>query len=433
MRLTIQAFFRVGDLFACGIFASVLFAQQLSAQDAVKVVTITEQPVVRTTTQPATVKAYYSAEIYAKVDGYVAETNVDIGDRVKRGDVLATINVPELEKQLAVRTAQVASAEASEASGRAGVKLAEAQFADARAGVIEAQANIAAAEAMQAATDAELVRTKSMVATGTVQQKILDEAQQRRDSASAEVEARRAAVTRAESRADVAQASIAAAEAQLQAAAAETQVAKAHRDEASVMVGYCELKAPFAGVVTHRGIDPGDLVRAGQPSSDASPHFVVEQVDKLRVETIVPERDAPLVDIGDEVSISFAANGSASLLASISRAAGRLDARSRTMMVECEVENKGGELLPGMYGEATIKLFENPSALTLPASAIRFDATGNSFIYTVSDDKVTKVPVTIGYDDGPLVAIEGDVAAGAKVIDAHIKRFSDGDVVRVLP
>lgn len=407
---------------------------EMQSPVAVKAVVAQAETLRRTTTQPATVHAYYSADIYAKVSGYVRETSVDIGDRVKKGDVLAVIDVPEMEKQLLVTEARVTRYAAQETRAEAGKRLAEAKLASARAGIAEAESRIASAEAKLQASEAEFNRTEALVQQQSVQQKLLDEARQRRDSNRANVESANAAVTMAESQVNVAEAAIAAAEAEVRAANAETKVAEAEHDELQVMLDYAELRAPFDGVVTHRGIDPGDLVRTASDAHDsADPHFIIAQIDRLRIRTTVPEIDSPLVDIGDAVSIDLTSARLPTMEGKVTRTSRSLDPSTRTMTVEIELPNTDGKLLPGMYGEATVVLVEKPNVVMLPASAVRFGATGNSFVYTIGDgDVVNVVDVTLGYDTGERIEITSSLSAGQRVIDAHLKRFGDGDLVRVV-
>lgn len=401
---------------------------------AVKAVVAEQTTLRRTTTQPATVHALYTANIYAKVSGYIRETAVDIGDKVKRGDVLAVIDVPELESQLAVSDARVLRYKAQQTRATAGLALAQANLQDAKAGIAEVESQIAAAEARLVAADSEHRRTEKMVSQQVVQEKLLDESLERREAAKADVEAARAALTKFEARVEVAKASVAAAEAEVQAADAETDVAKAEREETQVMLEYATLRAPFDGVVTHRGVDPGDLVRAaGGTGSSSEPHFTVAHVDKVRVRTIVPEADATFVDVGDAVSIHLASAGLPAVEGYVTRTSGSLDPSTRTMTVEIELDNPKGRLLPGMYGEATITLVEKPDAVVLPASAVRFSETGESFVYVIGEgDTVKVVDVSLGYDDGERIEIASSLSAGQRVIDAHLKRFKNGDRIRVV-
>lgn len=399
---------------------------------AVRTVAVVAESVRRTTTQPATLHAYHQAEIAARVGGYVKEILVDIGDEVAAGATLATIDAPELTQQLAVAQAMAASANAHVVRCKAEVRLAKARLDDAQSGVAEAESRIAASEAASQTAEAELGRTRQMVEQRSVQQRLLDEAQGRRDEAVANVEAARAVVSKARSRVGVAKAGVASAEADQKAAEAAVEVALARCKEAEVQLGFCRIRAPFDGVVTRRDIDPGDLAQAGRGAGDA-PLFVMTQIDRVRVRTSVPEADAALVEVGDNALIQLATPGMAPVAGKVSRMSRALDPSTRTMQVEIEVANEERTLLPGMYGEATIVLHENPDALTLPASAVRFSEAGESYVYALdSDDKVTVVPIQIGADSGTRLEIVSPLVAGQRVVDAHLRRLTEGERVRVV-
>jgi HlyD family secretion protein len=424
-----------GGLFLAAAPAWLLAADRVAPHEAVPVkAAVAESTTLRhTTRQPATVHAYHSADMYARVTGYVKETPVDIGDRVKAGQPLAVVDVPEMDKQLLVAQAHIARAEAEKKQAEANARLAAANLENAEAGVAEAEALQTAAKAQAAASQAELERTESMVSRQAVQQKLLDEARQRSDAAAAEVEGAAAGVTMAQSRVAVAEASQGAAEAQVVAADAAIRVAKAERDELQAMLDYATLRAPFDGIVTNRGIDPGDLVRAGEESRKGGPLFVVTQTDKVRIRAALPEADAPLVDIGDAATVELAARGLPKVTGKVVRTSGSLDPNTRTLTVEIEAANRDGKLLPGMYGEATITLVEKPDAVTLPATAVRFDGVGKSYVYAIDDDlSVRLIDVEVGYDNGTTLEILANVPAGQRVIDAHLQRFQNGDKVRIV-
>jgi RND family efflux transporter MFP subunit len=426
---------RLGAMACCLAVATQSLPSAAQAPDAaaVQAVVAESKTLLRTTQQPASVHAYRTAEIVPRVTGYVRELSVDIGDQVKAGQPLAVIDVPELEKQLLVHQAQIARAAAEEQRAAANVDLAAANRANAEAGVLEAEALIAAAESHGAAATAERDRTAAMVARQAVQAKLLDEAQQRSDGAAAEIAGAKAAVTMAQSKVTVAAAAVAAAEAEVAAAAAETQVAMAQRDALQQLVAFATLRAPFDGVIAHRGIDLGDLVRAaGSERDSAGPALVVMQSDVVRIRTAIPESDAPLVDVGDAATVKLAAAGLPAVTGKVARTSGSLDPQTRTLTVEIEAANADGKLLPGMYGEATIVLYEKQDAVVLPASAVRFDAAGGSFVYAIDGDEVRIIPVRVGYDDGKQLEILADVPAGQRVVDAHLRRFRDGDRVRVV-
>lgn len=398
---------------------------------AVKTVAVVQQEIRRTSVQPATVQAFYTAEIQAKVHGYVSEVKADIGDVVKAGDVLALIDVPETAKQRQMALAMVDRQRAEEQRAKAGIELAAANVAAFEAMETEARSKLKQVEATLAAAEAEFKRTTDLVQRGSIQPRILDEVRERRDSAAAGKAAVTATIASAVANVTVAKAKEAAAAADLKVAAAETATKEREVEQIDELIKYTTLKAPFSGVVTARNVSPGNLV--SERSSDV-PLFVISQLDKVRIHIPVPESDAAFVGPDDSVSVTFPSfTDEEAMTVPVTRLTGTLDPSTRSMLVEAEVANPSGKLIPGMFGQASITLSTNLTATVLPARAVRFSEAGDAYAYVIADEKVTVVPVTTGADDGNTLEIAAGLEPGQVVIDAHLQRFTDGQVVKVLP
>ncbi len=401
---------------------------------AVKTVAVATTEVRRTTLQPATVHAFYRAEVRAKVSGYVKILHADIGDYVAAGANLATIDVPEMLEQRHVIEKKIARAHAQEERARADVQLAEARVRSAKALLQEASSQMAGAEASLAGSQAEFDRTQDLVQRGSLQNRMLDEARMKRDSESARKDAMTSSIESAKAGVGVAEAQVASSQAELQATQAETGIAEAQLEEMKVLMSFATLKSPFAGMVTQRSVEPGDLVRQSSEVGNGKPLFVISQIDKVRVRIPVPESDAPLVSIGDEVALTFPSFSSEPpLVGTVTRRSGSLDPSTRTMQVEVELKNNDGKLLPGMFGQASITLATKVAANMLPAQAIRFDEEGKGFVYIVcDDDTIERADVTIGSDNGISIEVLSGVQPGQRVLDANLNRFIDGQKVAVL-
>ena len=400
----------------------------------VKTVAVEKMEVLRTTLQPATIHAFYRAEIRAKAYGYVTSLNVDIGDYVEAGAALATIDVPEMHKQREIIQQKIRRFEAEEQKAKAGVNLADARVRAAKAVLAEAQAQLSSVEASLAAADAEFRRTQDLVQRGSLQNRMLDEVRMKRDSESARKEATTSAIQSAQAGVAVAETQVASAQAEQGAAEADTEIARSELQELDVLIDYAILKAPFSGIVTERNIEPGDLVRESQEVGNGKPLFVVSQVDRVRVRIPVPESDAPLVSPGDEVTLTFPSFASETpMVCEVTRRSGNLDPSTRTMLVEAELENADGKLLPGMFGQASINLATKVAANMLPSQAIRFDENGKAYVYVVgNDDTISIAEITTGLDDGNSVEVLTGLQPGQQVIGSHLKRFVDGQKVAVL-
>ena len=154
----------------------------------------------------------------------------------------------------------------------------------------------------------------------------------------------------------------------------------------------------------------------------------------MRVHISVPEVDAPLVTRGDSVTLSFPSfPAQESIKGTVTRTSGNLDPSTRTMLVEVEMPNPDQKMIPGMFGQATITLATKSAANMLPARAIRFEDSGQAYVYVVGDDDaISVVPISTGADAGNSVEVLSGLVSGQRVVDAHLKRFSSGDKVRLL-
>lgn len=401
---------------------------------AVRTVAVEQTDVKRTTQQPASVHANYRAEIRSRADGYVTGLMADIGDYVKAGAALAEIDVPEMEKQLMVGKARVRRFQAEEMQAEAGVNLASAQLRSSQAKLDEAKSQMDRVEASLAASEAEFSRTQDLVQRGSLQNRVLDEVRMRRDSEQASKLAVKSSIDSAEAEVGVAEAMLVSAKADLAASVAETEISNRELEELEVLIAYATIKAPFDGVVTHRGVELGDLVKAAENSNEAGPLFVVSQINRVRIRVPIPESDAPLVSVGDQLTVTFPSFESESPInATVTRRAGSLDPSTRTMLIEAEVDNEDGKLIPGMFGQATIQLAAKVAANCLPSRAIRFGEDGKAYVYIVGDDdKVTVKSIQTGFDDGSTIEVVSGLEPEQVVIDSHLKRFTDGQQVAVL-
>ena len=402
----------------------------------VKAVSVTSEEVERTTTQPATVHPFYRAEVRAKVSGYVTTVKADIGDDVIKDDILAVVHIPELRQQKKVIEARIARHLAGESRAKSGVELAKANVVSATAKLAQARSELKRAAAMLRAAEAEFTRTEDLVARKSLESRVLDEVRKKRDAELANREAVTAAITSADADLGVANAKQKSAEADVEIAEAETEIARQQLAEVDVLIGFSTIKAPFNGVVTQRSVDPGDLVRESSEVGSGEPLFVISQMTKVRIHIPIPEADAALVGKDDIVTLSFPAfSNEESIKIPLTRVSGELDPSTRTMLVEVEVEVEklAWKLLPGMFGQASISLSNKIAANMLPARAVRFDESGEAYVYVVGEnDKVSVVNVTTGIDDGHSIQILTGLQEGQQVVDAHLKRFTDEQKVTVL-
>lgn len=422
----------LGMLFGCQPpDRQVALKETQSGPVRVKTVSLMQKDVTKQTRQPATVRPYYETEIHSRVSGYVSEVRADIGDLVKSGQVLAQIDVPEMNQQRRIMESKITALESAELEAQAGVVLSKAQVQSALAALGETRALLQDKEALLVAAQSELDRTTDLVARNAVQQRLLDEAQKRLDSAKASKAAAQASIASIQSQVDVAEAQVAAAEAKAQAQRTQTEVAERELEELDIMLEYTSIGAPFTGIITKRMVNMGDLVESGNGSD---PLFVVSQVDKVRIQVPLPEAEAPFVQAGDEMSVSFPAFASEPPLSVVvSRVAGGLNPSTRTILVEAEVDNTQGKLLPGMFGEASIVLDRKLATNLLPSRAVRFDEAGNAFIYVLgAENKIQIIEIATGLDSGTEIEVLTALEPNARVVGPHLSRFAEGEIVKPL-
>jgi RND family efflux transporter MFP subunit len=434
MMVNAAACWTLVALSGCGPAAPVGLNETAQKLVVVKTVSVVEEEIQPTTTQPATVHPFYRAEVRAKTSGYVGSVEADIGDYVKAGATLAVIDVPELQQQKKVIEARITRHVAGESRAKSGIVLAKANVVSAEAKREQANSELQRAAALLTAAEAEFTRTADLVARKSLESRVLDEVRKKRDAELANRAVVTSAITSADANVAVAKAQQSTAEADLEIAEAETDIARRQLDELGVLIAYATIEAPFAGVITRRSVDPGDLVRASSEVGDGKPLFVISQMETVRIHIPIPEADAALVSRGDIVTLSFPSfPAEQSIEFPVTRVSGELDPSTRTMLVEVEIDNANRKLLPGMFGQATINLSNKIAANMLPARAIRFEDSGQAYVYLLDEnDTVSVVRVTTGIDNGHSIQILTGVQPGQQVIDAHLKRFTAEQKVTVL-
>jgi len=318
----------------------------------------------------ATLEAFEEADLFAKVSGYLSDVRVDIGDHVKAGQVLAVIDVPEMEQELAEAKAQLESKQSS-------LELARRQLD-------HYKANITLQNAL-------LRRREELGAEGHfVSDRTLDEVR---------------------AGAEIAKADLSVAEANLALAANQVDVAAATVERIKALLAYKQIVAPFDGVVARRLVNRGDLVQVATTATRTTPTagslFTVQRIDTIRVFCDVPENDVPHVHIGDQAIVKPSGFDGEPFSGKVTRFSVRLDPETRNMRTEIDLSNIDERLYPGMYAEVSLEMDQRQDALTVPAAAVGSDGDGN-FVYTITDNRITRIAVKTGLaDNGRIEVTEG--------------------------
>lgn len=377
--------------------------------------------------QPGIVEAAASADLFSRVSGYVKSVNIDIGDTVEAGQMLLEVDVPELDQELAYKDALVGQAEAEVVQIRTAVDVAQGAL-DTHASQLElAVADVKKADADRNFRKREFERYAALAADNTGSKQVADEKELAYLSSRSAYDSAVAKHRAVQMDLVILKAKLASTNADVKTKDAKVAVAKADREKTRVLAEYAKLKAPYSGTITRRHVDPGEYVHS--PSSDkATPLFTISRTQSVTVVMRVPEKEVPLVRLGNPVSMRFDALKSEVIAGRVTRMAKSLDEKTRTMRVEIDVKNPDDKLYPGMFGSVTLVLSDVKDALTVPASALYGTGEG-LFVVTVTDGATRRVRVETGYDDGRVVQIVSGLSGDEDVVVSNKGNLADGQTV----
>ena len=366
--------------------------RQTGSADAAPIAPVavaTRTPLTNTLNVAGEFVPFQEVELHAKVAGYIKHIYVDIGDRVKAGQVLATLDIPEL-------AAQVQGADA-------GVRQTQEQIIRAKSEVQRAQANYAAFHSAY-----KRLQQASAAQPGLIAQQELDDAQAKDLATAAQVDSAKSA---------------------LSAMQQQLEISRADQQRYSSLADYSRITAPFNGVVTWRYADTGSLIQAGTTNANAMPVVKLAEVNMLRLRVPVPESLTGFIRNGDTANIRVQATGE-SFAGKVSRNTASLDTATRTMQVEIDVPNKNDKLTPGMYADVSLDVRRAGDTLAVPVQAV--DESGSQPVVLVvnKDNRVERRPVKIGISTPDRVGILSGLNDGERVIAANLSNFQPGELVR---
>jgi HlyD family secretion protein len=372
----------------------------------------------RTTVQPGSVVGYESVDLYAMVSGYLKTQAVDIGSRIRKGQVLAVIDAPREARALDEAASLVEAAKAQTAQAEARIKTMEGERDAAAAAVKEAESDIDRLIAAHEYAQKQLTRARGLVAERAADARLVEEHVLQLDTAAAAERTARLAVMTAKAQHAASVAKVEQSRADVTEAKAAVSVAEARLAKARVNVEYTRIIAPFDGVVTHRAFHPGAFVRSASEGGQAS-LLTVKRTDRMRVLVQVPDRDVVITNVGDPASFDVDALGSQTFTGTVARMGESEDPTTRTMSVEIDLANPKGTLREGMYGTATIVLEPVSHNLTVPPSCVmEHSGQTHGVVYLVSGGLAHRTQVELGADNGSLV----EILAGIKPDDSVVVR-----------
>jgi RND family efflux transporter MFP subunit len=336
--------------------------QALTAAEAMPVVAVVAPTKVENQAGlvlPGRLQAYIQAPIYARVPGYLKSWKHDIGSQVRAGDVLAEIETPDLDQQLA----------------------------QARADLSVAQAN-----AKLAQITAE--RWQSLASTDAVAKQDVD---QRTFTWNANI--------------------------------AQVKAAQANVDRLRAEENFKRLVAPFDGIVTARDTDIGALINVG--AAGGAQLFVVSETSRLRVYVNVPQSDVPSVPPGTQATITVPEHPNETYTGTVEASAQAVNPSTGTTLMQLIVDNHAGQLMPGDYASIHLQVASAPNVLSVPSSALIFDAKGLSVATVGADNRVLLKAVSIERDLGAVVELASGVAPNDRVIENPPDGVGNGALVRL--
>jgi RND family efflux transporter MFP subunit len=336
---------------------------------------------------------YQEIEVHAKVSGYVQHIYVDIGDRVRAGQTLAVLEIPELDAQL---------------------KGTQAELLHSKDEVVRAEHEVTRAESDYSALHAAYTRLQqaSEARPGLIAEQELDDSRSRDLAAGAQVDAAKAA---------------------LAAAKQQTAVADADRMRVSALAAYATVTAPLNGVITWRYADTGALIQAGTSSNTQSmPLVKLAQSDILRLRLPVPESAVPSIHAGSPVQVEVKAVGR-TFAGKVVRFTRSVSLDTRTMETEIDVENADLSLTPGMYADTSIELEHADNALSIPVQAVVQAAKERYVLLVDAQGRVRKRTVELGQQTSDRAEILQGLSEKDQVIVGGQSNYQVGELVKPIP
>lgn len=343
---------------------------------AVRVVEVKRSPLDQVLTLPGTALADQQTPLYARINGYLKSFAFDIGDRVKKGQLVAEIDSPEIDQQL---------------------RQARATLGVAQAALLQAQAN------------QELAKVASERWAGLVKERAVSQQE-----------------------ADEKRLTLSAREADVEAAKASIRAQEANVKRLEELQSFKQILAPFDGTITARNVEIGTLVSEGS-GTGARELFRMVQLQTLRFHVYVPEASVPAIRNGMEASLGFGAYPGRVFKGEVRRNAGAVDVASRTLLVEVRVDNPDGLLLPGMYAQVAFKVHAETTPLLMPSNALLVRPEGTLAAVVGKDGTVHYRKIQVGRDYGTQIEVVAGLQERDLVMVNPTTTVKEGEKVDAIP
>jgi RND family efflux transporter MFP subunit len=420
-----------------GIYPRIMQAQELdqsqkrSVEDvtAVSVTHLTLGAPTRQMSLPGSVEAIVATGIYARANGYIRNLNVDIGDHVTAGQVLADIETPELDDSVKETKALVFTTIATKAQMKANLDKAKADLQTSLAQLAQAKASLLERESTERFAYTSYLRWKNLVKQGAVSAQDADEKETAYNTSKALRVAAEETVRSAESQIVAAKERINAELANLNMSDANIDAARARQGRSNTERGFNKIVAPFSGVITERNVDQGTLISSGSEDSK-TPLFRLARIDTVKVFVDVPQYAAGEIRVGQQVSVSLKELPGKKFLGKIERTSVALDSSARTLRTEIHIPNPDFRLAPGMYADVNFTVPRIARTFLIPTNALLTKADGPQVV-VVSGDTIQYRNVKVGDDLGKQVEIVSGLTGSENVVLNPKDSLHDGIRVKV--
>ncbi len=386
----------------------------------------------RQTIQPGSVIAFESAELFAKVSGFLKTQGVDIGSRVQIDETLAEISAPEFNRAVDQGQAAVDQADAQVIQAQAGIATAIAQRQASEAAVTQAEAEIDRAAAVRSFREKQYARIKSLFDLKSIDERLVDEKLDEMQAARATEAAARAAVLTAKAEVAAAAAKVEQTRADLSEAKAKVEVEQAALEKAKVFVEYTKIISPYEGVVTKRNFFPGAFIRSAEQGG-LVPLLGVSRTDLMRVVVQVPDRDVPYISPGNTAKIQIDALPGDEFKGKVSRMADAEDPETRhharrDRFAESAEHAPRGHVRP--RDDPAEPGFRRPDdSLVGLVGAVD---NGKASVFVVQDGVAHRRKIRVGTDNGLRIDVLNGLTTKDRVISRHNGALADGARVQVV-
>jgi len=377
---------------SCGRRETPVEAKAEPPATTVGVTPVTNRPMSQRLTISSELVPFQEIDVYAKEAGYVKQLLVDYGTHVKKGQLMAVLEIPELEAQLQQDEAEIRA------------QSDQVKRASDEVGRVKAQRDVAHLQYTRIATVAKNQ-------PGLVAQQEVDDWQAKDLAAASQLEAARG--------------TLAATQNQM-----EESKAKLVHDQA--LYSYSRITAPFDGVVTQRYANLGALMQAGTSSTQATPLVRLSQENLYRLVIPVPESYVKYIRVGDPVEVRVPSMGR-SFEGKVTRFSVDVTSDTRTMHTEVDVPNPNYQLVPGVYAEAVLTLNQQAAAPVVPLQALNHNGPQTSVYVVGPENRVEDRPITVGAQTPNYAEVLSGVRPGEKVIITDRSGIKPGEQVKPQP